>query len=157
MGAQELELRGHLCPVLAVAAALAVCLHGGWFASRQVIQAQFDSKHVPVAAAEFLAQEGSQEPIFAPDWWGGFLIYRLYPERQVVIDDRHDLYGTARFREYLILIQGEPGWKSVLERWQIRTALLPAGDTLASLLRELPQEWQLVYEDKVAVVFERRR
>jgi hypothetical protein len=157
MGAQELELRGHLWPVLAVAGALAVCLHGGWFASRQVIDAQFDSKHVPVAAAEFLAQEGSQEPIFAPDWWGGFLIYRLYPERQVVIDDRHDLYGTARFREYLILIQGEPGWKSVLEQWQIRTALLPAGDTLASLLRELPQEWQLVYEDKVAVVFERRR
>jgi hypothetical protein len=152
-----LELRGHLWPALAVAGALAVCLHGGWFASRQVIDAQFDSKHVPVAAAEFLAQEGSQEPIFAPDWWGGFLIYRLYPERQVVIDDRHDLYGTARFREYLILIQGEPGWKSVLEQWQIRTALLPAGDTLASLLRELPQEWQLVYEDKVAVVFERRR
>ena len=157
MGEQELELRGHLWPALAVAGALAVCLHGGWFASHQVIHAQFDSKHVPVAAAEFLAQEGSREPIFAPDWWGGFLIYRLYPERQVVIDDRHDLYGAARFREYLTLIQGEPGWKNVLQQWQIRTALLPAGDTLTSLLRELPDEWQPVYEDKVAVVFEKRR
>lgn len=157
MGARELDLRGHLWPALAVAGALAVCLHGGWVASRQLVHAHFDSKHVPVAAAEFLAHEGSREPIFAPDWWGGFLIYRLNPERQVVIDDRHDLYGTARFREYLILIQGEPGWKNVLEQWQIRTALLPAGDTLTSLLRELPGEWQPVYEDKVAVVFEKRR
>jgi hypothetical protein len=157
MGEQELELRGHLWPVLAVAAALAVCLNGGRFGSRQVVHAQFDSKHVPVAAAEFLAQEGSREPIFAPDWWGGFLIYRLYPERQVVIDDRHDLYGEARFRDYLILTQGEPGWRNVLEQWHIRTALLPAGDTLASLLRELPDQWRPVYEDKVAVVFEKRR
>ncbi|MFI5113819.1 MAG: hypothetical protein ACHP7J_01655 [Terriglobales bacterium] len=157
MGEQELELRGHLWPALAVAGALAMCLHGGSFASRQLIHAQFDAKHVPVAAAEFLAQEGSREPIFAPDWWGGFLIYRLYSERQVVIDDRHDLYGTARFREYLTLIQGEPGWKNVLEQWQIQTVLLPAGETLANLLREFPEEWQPVYEDKVAVVFEKRR
>jgi hypothetical protein len=39
---------------------------------------------------------------------------------------------------------------------QLRTILLPADSTLANLLRELPQEWQLTYEDKVAVVFERR-
>jgi hypothetical protein len=157
MGEQELELRGHLWPVLAVVGALAVCLHGGWLASRQIVHAQFDSRHVPVAAAEFLAREGSRDPVFAPDWWGGFLIYRLYPARQVVIDDRHDLYGEERFREYLILTQGEPGWKKVLEQWQIRTAVLPAGETLASLLRELPDDWQPVYEDKVAVVFESRR
>lgn len=157
MGEQELELRGHLWPILAVAAALVVCLDGGWFASRQIVHAQFDSEHVPVAAAEFLAHEASREPIFAPDWWGGFLIYRLYPERRVVIDDRHDLYGTERFRDYLILTQGEPGWKKVLEQWQVRTAVLPAEDTLASLLRELPEDWQPVYEDKVAVVFEKRR
>ena len=57
----------------------------------------------------------------------------------------------------LATLQGEPGWRNVLEQWHIRTALLPAGDTLASLLRELPDEWQPVYEDKVTVVFEKRR
>jgi hypothetical protein len=44
----------------------------------------------------------------------------------------------------------------VLESWKIRTALLPAGSTLANLLRELPQDWRVANEDKVAVVFERR-
>ena len=80
----------------------------------------------------------------------------MYPERKVVIDDRHDLYGSGRVQEYLILMHGEPGWRNVLETWQIRTALLPADSTFANLLRLLPRDWRVAYEDKVAVVFERR-
>jgi hypothetical protein len=44
----------------------------------------------------------------------------------------------------------------VLTDWQVRTALLPADSTLANLLRELPRDWRVAYEDKVAVVVERR-
>jgi hypothetical protein len=116
---------------------------------------------MPVAAVTFLQEEpqGRQpirEPVFSTDSWGGYLIYRIYPERKVVVDDRHDLYGSDRVREYLILMQAEPGWQNVLKEWQIRTALLPTDSTLANLLRELPQDWRVAYEDKVAVVFERR-
>ena len=32
----------------------------------------------------------------------------MYPEREVVVDDRHDLYGSDRIRQYLILTQAEP-------------------------------------------------
>jgi hypothetical protein len=166
MGAQEMHLRGHLWPVLSVAFAFAICLHGGWLGSRQLIQAEFDPKKMPVAAVTFLQQEfqgkqPSTEPVFSTDAWGGYLIYRMnpgrmYPERKVVIDDRHDLYGSGRIRQYLILTQAEPGWQSVLEQWQIRTALLPTDSTLANLLRELPRDWRVAYEDKGAVVFERR-
>jgi len=161
MGGQEMQLRGHLWPVLSVAFALAICLQGGWLGSRQLIHAQFDPQKVPVAAVTFLQKEfqGKQpntEPVFSTDAWGGYLIYRMYPERRAVVDDRHDLYGSGRIRQYLILTQAEPGWQSVLEKWKIRTALLPADSTLANLLRELPQDWLVAYEDKVAVVFERR-
>jgi hypothetical protein len=166
MGEQEMELRGHLWPVVSVALAFAICLQGGWLGSRQLIHAQFDPKKMPIAAVTFLQQEfqdskskdkqRSAEPVFSTDSWGGYLIYCMYPERKVVVDDRHDLYGSERIRQYLILTQVEPGWQSVLEQWQIRTALLPTDSTLANLLRELPRDWQITYEDKVAVVFERR-
>jgi hypothetical protein len=56
----------------------------------------------------------------------------------------------------MALTRAEPGWQSVLESWKIRTALLPTDSTLANLLRELPQDWRVAYEDKVAVVLERR-
>jgi hypothetical protein len=155
MCAQEFELHGHLWPVVAVIAALVVCLQGGRLGSRQLIQARFDPQKLPVAAVTNLQQGKSTEPVFSTDAWGGYLIYRLYPERKVMVDDRHDLYGSGRVREYLTLVQGEPGWEKVLENWPIKTALLPARSTLANLLRELPQEWRLVYEDKVAVVFKK--
>jgi hypothetical protein len=161
MGAQEIQLRGHLWPIVVAVLAFAICLHGGWLGSRQLIHAEFDPQKLPVAAVSFLENEvgGKQpnaEPVFSTDSWGGYLIYRMYPARKVVVDDRHDLYGSGRIRQYLILTLAEPGWQSVLKDWQIRTALLPADSTLANLLRELPREWRVTYEDKVAVVFERR-
>jgi hypothetical protein len=160
MGAQEMELRGHLWPVVSVALALGICLQGGWLGSRQWIHAQFDAKKMPVAAVAFLQQEsaGQQgaEPVFSTDAWGGYLIYRMFPARKVIVDDRHDLYGAERIRQYLTLTQVEPGWQSVVDQWHIRTALLPSDSSLSGLLRELPGEWRVAYEDKVAVVFERR-
>jgi hypothetical protein len=161
MGAQEMDLRGHLWPVVGVVFALAICLQGGWLGSRQLIHAQFDPKRMPVAAVTFIQKENVYEPpvtepVFSTDAWGGYLIYVMYADRKVVVDDRHDLYGSDRMRQYLMLTQGEPGWRDVLEKWQIRTALLPTGSTLANLLRELPRDWRVAYEDKVAVVFERR-
>src|SRR5882762_2183675 len=161
MGAQEMQLRGHLWPVVSVAFAFAICLQGGWLGSRQLIHARFDPQKVPVAAVTYLQKEFEgkglgTEPVFSTDAWGGYLIYCLYPSRKVVVDDRHDLYGSGRIHQYLILTQAEPGWQSVLERWRIRTALLPTDSTLANLLRELPRDWRVAYEDNVAVVFERR-
>lgn len=156
MGVQELQLRGHLWPIVCALAALVLCLQGGRLGPRQLIHAQFDPKSVPVAAADFLQKEASAEPVLSTDTWGGYLIYRLYPQRQVVIDDRHDLYGADRVRQLLVLLQGEPGWRQALDNLQVRTVLLPADSTLASLLRQLPQEWAPTYEDEVAVVFERR-
>jgi len=161
MGAQEIERRGHLWPVVAAALAFAICLQGGRLGSRQLLQAQFDLRKMPVAAVNFLQQENVgeppvTEPVFSTDAWGGYLIYVMYPDRKVVIDDRHDLYGAGRIREYLILTGAEPGWQSVLEEWKVRAALLPVDSTLASLLREVPRDWRVAYEDKVAVVFERR-
>lgn len=161
MTAQELDLRSHLWPVVAVVFAFAICLQGGRLGGRQLIQAHFDPKKMPVAAVDFLQKENRQEPpvtdpVFSTDAWGGYLIYRMYPERKVVIDDRHDLYGSGRIRQYVTLIHGEPGWQNVLKAWQIRTALLPTDSTLANLLRELPQDWRVAYEDEVAVVFEKQ-
>jgi len=156
MNTQESGLRGHIWPIVCAVGAFVICLQGGWLGSRQVIHAWFDPGKVPVAAVDYLDKESSTEPVFSIDSWGGYLIYRLYPRRQVVLDDRHDLYGSDRIRETLILLQGEPGWREVLEKRQIRTVLVPAGSTLANLLPELPQEWRLTYTDKVAVVFEKR-
>jgi hypothetical protein len=155
-GRQEFQLHGHLWPVLSVIVALMICLNGGRVGSHHVIQKEFDATHLPAGAVDYLEREGSADPVFGPDQWGGYLIYRLYPRQMVVIDDRHDLYGSDRFREYLILTQGEPGWKDVLEKWRIQTVVLPTGSTLANLLKQMPRQWESVYQDKAAVIMKRQ-
>ncbi len=154
--AQEFQLGGHVLPALGVIVALAICLNGGRVGSQRLIQKEFDATHLPAGAVDYLEKEQSTAPVFGPDQWGGYLIYRLYPRRKVVIDDRHDLYGSDRFREYLILIQVEPGWKDVLERWRIQTLVLPAGSPLANLLNQVPRQWKTVYQDKAAIVMKRQ-
>ena len=152
---QERHLKGRVWSAATTAVTLLVCIAGGRVGSQQVLRSQFDTQHLPVSAAEFLRQEKNPGPLFGPDQWGGYLIYALYPQRRVVVDDRHDLYGSQRFREYDVLVQGSPGWQAVLARWNIETVVVQSDSTLANLLRQLPRQWRTVYDDSVAVVMQR--
>jgi hypothetical protein len=122
--------------------------------SRQVMDAHFDGKRFPVQAADTLEKQGIPTAVFAPDYWGGYLIYRFYPRMKVVVDDRHDLYGEAFLREYLNTIHAAPEWSKLLDEKQVNIVLLPAGSSLANVLKETPG-WRVQYEDATAVMLER--
>jgi hypothetical protein len=151
----ELSLRGHVWPVVAVLVSLWVCLHQGTFLGRQVMHAEFSGKRFPVQAVDVLKQRGGREPIFTLDSWGGYLIYRFYPEPRVLVDDRHDLYGEAFVRDYLRILHVEPDWQSTLDTRNVNLILMPAKSKLSDALRTTPA-WKLTYEDSVAAIFERR-
>jgi hypothetical protein len=147
-------LRGHLWVILVVLAGLWACWHGGRLGSRQLIDARFDEKRFPVQAVDFLARSGIREPVFCPDYWGGYLIYRLYPQTQVAVDDRHDLYGTEFLKKYLKAVRVEPGWDVALEGMRTNWVLVPNESAIANLLKEVPA-WKIAYNDDGAVLFRR--
>ena len=154
MGKMELQLGGHVWLVLVFVLGLWACANHGRIGSAQLINSYFDDQRFPVQAAEVIAQRRIREPIFSLDYWGGYLIYRLYPETRVVLDDRHDLYGDQFFKDFLKVLYIQPGWDKVLEEQHVDWVLMPAQSTLATMLRVTPQ-WNLVYEDKVAALFHR--
>jgi hypothetical protein len=45
-------------------------------------------------------------------------------------------------------------WNRILARYQVNAALLPVDSALATLLRE-QRDWKAVFEDQVAVLFEK--
>jgi hypothetical protein len=108
-----------------------------------------------VQASDVIAQRGIHEPIFASDSWGGYLIYRLYPQNRVFVDDRHDLYGEDFLRDYLKAIRLTPDWEVFLKEKKVNWALLPAESSLANMLEETAQ-WNLVYRDGTSVLLERK-
>jgi len=154
MGRMEFGMVGHLWPAVVMALSLWVCLHHGRLGSDQILNARFDEQRFPVQAADFLARQQVREPIFTSDYWGGYLIYRLYPQLKVVVDDRHDLYGEDFLRNYLKLIHVRPGWDGILDSWQVNWVLLPPNTSLAGTLKEETQ-WRVAYDDGAAILFHR--
>jgi hypothetical protein len=151
----ELSFRGHLWPIVAVVLGLFVCVQADRQTSHQWMDTHFDSGHFPVQASDVIVQRGIHEPIFAPDSWGGYLIYRLYPQNKVFVDDRHDLYGEEFLKEYLKAIRLTPDWSGFLEKKKVNWALLPAESSLANMLEETSR-WNLVYQDGTSVLLERK-
>lgn len=147
----ESELKGHLWPLLSLLVTLAIVANAGRIGSNQWIDAHFSPKRVPVEATAFLRSDHINGPILSPDYWGGYLIYRLYPQNSVVVDDRHDFYGEPFLRSYLTMIHVEPGWDGFLKSHG-NCIVLPRRSALAAILARTP-EWKSVYSDDVAVVF----
>jgi hypothetical protein len=150
----ELHFRGHLWLVLAFALGLWACMHGGRLGSTQLINAYFDDKRFPVEAADVIVQRDIREPVFCPDLWGGYLIYRLYPQTKVLVDDRHDLYGDRFFKDYLKVVFVQPDWNKVLDQRHVDWVLVQRNSSLGTIL-EQTRGWKLIHEDGTAVLFHR--
>jgi hypothetical protein len=152
MHTTESNLRGHLWPIAAVFLTCWIIAHNGNLSDRTLIHAQFDPKRFPVAAVDYISKANLKGPIFAPDQWGGYLIYRLYPQAKVVLDDRHDFYGESFLKSYLKLIHLEPGWEEFLHDHPANCLVLPRESALANILAET-DNWRAIYRDDVAVIF----
>ncbi len=153
MGVVDSSMRGHLWPAVATVATLIIALNGGRLGSTPLMDAHFDARRMPVDAVSFLERNGVRGPVLAPDYWGGYLIYRLYPKNAVVIDDRHDFYGEPFLRSYLTMMHVEPGWDDFF-KWRSSWLVLPRSGALAAVLGTTP-EWKPVYSDDAAIVFTR--
>ncbi|MEP6921896.1 MAG: hypothetical protein ABI967_12285 [bacterium] len=115
---------------------------------------EYVSQRFPRAAVDFLQTNPSAGPMFNDYNWGGYLIWRLYPEGKVFIDGRADVYGDDFVFEYLRTYQAEPNWRDRLDRYGIRTVLIEPHSHLANLLRE-EKGWRKVFEDPGAAIFMR--
>jgi len=119
-------------------------------------QADEEAKDLPTAAASFISTRRPPAPMLNHYNWGGYFIWKLYPEYRVYIDGRADLYGDA-FMDDLAATYYVRGasWRGPLEKWGIRTVVLPPDAPLVTALRALP-DWKTVYADKQAVVLTKK-
>jgi hypothetical protein len=152
MKAIELSLPGYLWPIAAVVLTCWIAAHDGKLGARPLMDAHFDAKRFPVHAVDYLEKQHAQGALVSPDYWGGYLIYRLYPQVRMVVDDRHDFYGEEFLKSYLKMIHVEPGWEDFLRQHPAEYVVVAKDSALANILAETP-DWQRAYGDDVAVVF----
>jgi hypothetical protein len=114
---------------------------------------QYNASIYPEQALAAVRQMGPSSRIATTDIWGGYLIYRLYPDFHVFWDGRADFYGTPYNLAAIDAFMGRPGWDKTLAKNRITAVLVPVNLPLVSLLDQ-SRDWHVVYRDQVAILFQ---
>jgi hypothetical protein len=108
----------------------------------------------PVKAVDYLAKIDGPVRLYNEFAWGGYLIYRLYPQRLVFIDGRADMYREHIFDDFMTVQNVAPPWREVLARYNVNLAIIIPGSPLDYALAH-EQAWKVAYKDDMAVIYRR--
>jgi len=120
-------------------------------------QAATEAREFPAAAANFLSAHHPPGRLLNHYNWGGYFIWKLYPEYPVFIDGRADLYGDSFLDGFAATyyLRGK-FQQDALRTWGIRTVVLPPDAPLVVALKTLP-DWKTVFTDQQSVVMVRSK
>ena len=111
------------------------------------------TEQIPVSAIEYLAENEEQGNLFHSYNWGGYIIWRLYPEYSSFVDGRTDLFGDEVLSTYLQIWSADRRALDLLDSYNISVVLVEPDAPLVSLLD--CSDWKLIYEDMDAVLYSR--
>lgn len=149
----------------AAAAALVGALGFG-IARGEAFQFRAADWRFPKGAADFLLAHGITSRMFNTYEFGGYLIWRLWPQERVFIDGR--ALSESVFNDYARILynhsnaDGGPTAQELLDRYNIHTIVMNGFEysegityNLMLSLSGAQTKWKLVYNDAEAVVFMR--
>jgi hypothetical protein len=154
-------------PALAPFAASLVLIASGMAATwGNAFQLRAAEWRYPAGAADFLLAHHVAGPIFNTYEYGGYLIWRLWPEQRVFIDGRS--LSESLFQDYGRILynveeSGGNNAQQLLDRYGVQTIVMNTFEYSQGLVYRLapaladPQqtEWKLVYADPTAIVLMR--
>jgi len=114
----------------------------------------FVASHFPAQAVAAVSQKDYPGPLYNDYDWGGYLIWKL-PQLPVAIDGRMDLQGDAHFRQNWNTWMAAPDWSTDPQLRAANIVIANRKLPLTSVL-QLDQQFEIVYQDDVSVVFVRR-
>jgi hypothetical protein len=110
----------------------------------------FPPDQFPVEAYNQVAALPANARLYAPDKFGGYLIYRSQGTRKVFFDGRSDLYGSEFLKQYARMVAVRPGWREYWESFHFTHALVPNDSSLIPALEAVG--WKAVYRDQTVTL-----
>lgn len=113
-------------------------------------------------AADFFHEQKIKGPIFNNYDIGGYLIFHLFPQERVFVDNRPEAYPAEFFTNvYIPMQEQEDIWQKELARWGFNAIFFSYRDAtpwaqtfLAHRIKD--QEWAPVFADRYALILLRR-
>jgi hypothetical protein len=109
------------------------------------LQASIDEL-LPVKAVDFVVANGIDGKMFNTYHYGGYLLYRLYPDQKVFVYGRTDIYPQGFLTEFNAVYRGEPDWKASFDKYEIDYVICESKAPLRQLLLA-GDAFRLVYDD----------
>ncbi len=120
-----------------------------------VAQQQAEDKILPASAANWIVEHQPVGKLFNSYNWGGYLLWRLWPEYPIYTDGRTDVYANAFLQEYLKIVTGQLDAPALFDERGIKLVMIEQESPLVAQLLESGR-WQAAYRDDKAAVLTRR-
>jgi hypothetical protein len=117
-------------------------------------QAQAEAKILPAKAADWIVANRPEGKLFNSYNWGGYLLWRLWPDYPIYADGRTDVYPNAFLQEYLQIVTGQLDAPAVFDERGIRTVIVEQESPLGAQLTRSGL-WQEAFRDSQAAVYTR--
>ncbi len=126
-----------------------------WAVSQPALAARagFPAETFPIRACDSVIDKLPVETrLLAPDFFGGYLIYRYNGARKVWFDGRSDFYGAKYMKDYIETVEVRKGARERIAQLGFTHALLPNRYSLIPALESMG--WKRLYADDTATVLE---
>lgn len=116
----------------------------------------FSADRFPVALVQKHQARLATSRVFCSDQWGGYLVYKNFPQQRIFIDGRHNYYGEKFLKQTLAMNEGRSGWRETFDRQNFDIVLSTADSTITTLLITAP-DWRVVDRVGNGIMLERIR
>ncbi|MFZ2096208.1 MAG: hypothetical protein WAV05_06170 [Anaerolineales bacterium] len=113
------------------------------------------SAETPVQATEFLLEQKPPGHVFNAMSFGSYLIWAAYPDYQVFVDSRIELFSEKVWMDYINISDANGDWETLLKEYGVNTLMLSPREQRS--LVEAAQKsngWMMIYLDPIAIIFE---
>jgi hypothetical protein len=145
-------------PAVAATVLLVTAVSAHWAAMAQVpanpLRLDLDEGRYPGKTMAFIRDNQLPPQLFSVYAWGGYELWRLYPQYRMFMDGRTHVYGADVLKDFLDVVAVSPRWQAVLDKWQVQTILALRRSPLTETL-QAQGGWRLVFTEREAAVFVR--
>ncbi len=111
-------------------------------------------------SAQFFKQQHLSGPIFNNYDVGGYLVYQLFPEQQVFVDNRPEAYSRSFFTDYIEAQEDEKMWQKLDQQYHFESIFFYRHDYTSwaqpFLIRKIQDKnWVPVYVDDYVLILVR--
>jgi hypothetical protein len=111
----------------------------------------------PVDATAYLLEAQPPGPLFHDLAFGSYLIWAAYPDYQVFVDTRIELYPYTLWEDYVAITNAAEDWEARLADYDVQTLILSRQTQMALIdAAEESSRWEETYGDETAVIFVNR-